>query len=42
MHAESYDKQAIIAALELTGQKLDWPGVVEIVIAGGAALAKER
>jgi hypothetical protein len=35
--ADSYDKRAITTALALTGSKLDWPGTVEIVIAGGAA-----
>jgi hypothetical protein len=37
MTADSCDKLAIIKALRLTGDKLDWPGAVEIVIAGGAA-----
>jgi hypothetical protein len=37
MTGESYDKEAILTALRLTGSKLDWPGTVEIVIAGGAA-----
>ena len=37
MHTDNYDKQAVLAALELTGKKLDWPRNVEIVIAGGAA-----
>jgi hypothetical protein len=35
--AASYDKQTITTALRLTGCKLDWPGPVEIIIAGGAA-----
>lgn len=33
----SHGKEAILAALRLTGRKLDWPRTVEIVIAGGAA-----
>lgn len=37
MAADSFDTQAILTALRLTGSKLDWPGTVEIVIAGGAA-----
>ncbi|MCY2929102.1 MAG: hypothetical protein NTV86_06330 [Planctomycetota bacterium] len=37
MSPEPYGKKALLAALRLTGKKLDWPGPVEIVIAGGAA-----
>jgi hypothetical protein len=37
MAADNYDKHAITTALRLTGSKLDWPGTVEIFIAGGSA-----
>lgn len=37
MPPEPHGKKALLAALRLTGRKLDWPGPVEIVIAGGAA-----
>jgi hypothetical protein len=37
MSAPTHDKKAILLALEVTGRKLDWPSLVEIVIAGGAA-----
>jgi hypothetical protein len=37
MPGDRYNKQAMVTALRLTGEKLDWPEKVEIVIAGGAA-----
>lgn len=37
MTADSYHKEIISTALHLTGDRLDWPTEVEIVIAGGAA-----
>ncbi len=37
MNPRSHHKEPILAALRMTGERLDWPGVVEIVIAGGAA-----
>lgn len=36
--SKSFEQQEdVLSALKLTGRKLDWPGEVEIVIAGGAA-----
>lgn len=37
MSPEPHGKKALLAALRLTGKKLEWPGPVQIVIAGGAA-----
>lgn len=37
MTAQHHHKEPILAALRMTGDRLDWPEVVEIVIAGGAA-----